>query len=134
MADEGRRPDPLAARWSPVRLAFLALGFGALALGIIGIVVPLLPTTPFLILAAAAFARSSPRLEAWLLAHPRLGPGLRAWRARRAIPRPAKWASALGMGAGYGIFLATSSPPMPLALGVALAFAAISAWIWTRPE
>ncbi len=55
-------------------------------MGVVGIFVPMLPTTPFLLLAAALFARSSPRLYDWLLGHPRLGPYIRAFREERAIP------------------------------------------------
>lgn len=70
---------------------FLAtLGCISLALGIVGIFVPLLPTTPFLLLAAALWVRSSPRLYAWLLAHPRLGEYIRNFREKRAIPLRAK--------------------------------------------
>ena len=70
---------------------FLAtLGCIAFALGIVGIFVPLLPTTPFLLLAAALWVRSSPRLYAWLLAHPRLGVYIRNFREKRAIPLRAK--------------------------------------------
>ena len=68
------------------RIALRALGLAATALGLAGAVLPVVPTTPFLLVAAWAFARSSPRLEAWLRDHPRLGPPLREWEARRAIP------------------------------------------------
>lgn len=122
-----------ARRWTATRLAFLSAGLAALALGLVGIFVPLLPTTPFLILAAAAFARSSPRLEAWLLTHARFGPPLRAWRARGAIPRPAKIASSLGMALGLALFALFAGPgPLPLA-GVALVMILVSGWIWLRP-
>lgn len=79
--------DPPAA-W--LRALWVGAGLLALGTGIVGIVVPLLPTTPFVILAAFCFARSNPRLEAWLLRHPRFGPMIRAWRARRVIPLRAK--------------------------------------------
>lgn len=119
---------------SPARILYFSLGAAALALGIVGAVLPLLPTTPFLILAAFGFSRSSPRLESWLLTHPQFGPGLVAWRTRRAIPRVAKWASTLGMAVGLGVFWAFNAPP-PLALaGVAFSMTLISAWIWSRPD
>lgn len=119
---------------SPARILYFTLGSTALALGIIGAVLPLLPTTPFLILAAFGFSRSSPRLEAWLLGHPVFGPGLVAWRTRRAIPLVAKRASAIGMALGLFIFWWLRAPP-PLALAaVALSMTVISAWIWSRPE
>lgn len=125
---------PVPASWSPVRLVYFALGGTALALGLVGVVVPLLPTTPFLILAAFGFARSSPRLEAWLLAHPRFGPALAAWRSRRAIPPAAKRASALGMALGLGLFWLWRAPALPLLLLVAALMLLVSAWIWTRPD
>ncbi len=62
------------------------LGIVSLALGIAGIFLPLLPTTPFLLLSAWLFVRSSPRLYAWLTNHPRLGPYIRNFRENRAIP------------------------------------------------
>lgn len=73
-----------------VKPLFATLGCVAFVLGIVGIFVPLLPTTPFLLLAAALWVRSSPRLYAWLLAHPRLGPYIRNFREKRAIPLRAK--------------------------------------------
>lgn len=76
---------------SPVaRGLYVAAGLGCVGLGVIGIFLPLLPTTPFLLLAAACFARSSPRFYGWLLGHPRLGPPIRAWREHRRLPARAK--------------------------------------------
>lgn len=68
----------------------LLLGFASLACGLVGIVVPLLPTTPFLLLAAALFFRSSPRAYHWLLHHRYLGPYIRNFRENRSIPLRAK--------------------------------------------
>lgn len=73
-----------------MKTLFVLLGALALALGVVGIFVPLLPTTPFLLLAAALWVRSSPRLYAWLTAHRRLGPYIRQFRENRAIPLRAK--------------------------------------------
>jgi uncharacterized membrane protein YbaN (DUF454 family) len=74
-----------------------------LGLGTLGILLPGLPTTPFLVLAAWAFARSSRRFHAWLTTHPLFGPPIRRWQAHRVIPRTAKafaiTAMALSMGA-----------------------------------
>ncbi|PSG96384.1 hypothetical protein BRD56_11040 [Thermoplasmatales archaeon SW_10_69_26] len=70
-------------------------GVGLLAVGIgfLGVVLPLLPTTPFLLVASACFARSSPRLNEWLHEHDTFGPPLAAWEEHRALPRRAKWAA-----------------------------------------
>jgi uncharacterized protein len=81
-------PSPLRPAWQ--RAVWLVAGALALATGFVGIFLPLLPTTPFVLLAAFCFARGSPRCEAWLLAHPRFGPMIRNWRDHRAIPLRAK--------------------------------------------
>ncbi|MEM8694488.1 MAG: YbaN family protein [Pseudomonadota bacterium] len=73
-----------------MRLLWMIIGLIALGLGMIGAVLPLLPTTPFLLLAAFAFARSSPRLAAWLDRHPQFGPMITNWREHGAISRRAK--------------------------------------------
>jgi uncharacterized membrane protein YbaN (DUF454 family) len=78
--------DPASRTLSPawLRAVWLLGGALALATGVVGIFLPLLPTTPFVLLAAFCFARGSPRWEAWLLAHPRFGPLVRDWRERHA--------------------------------------------------
>lgn len=73
-----------------------AAGLLLVGLAAVGVVVPGLPTTPLLILAAAAFARSSPRLHAWLLANPVFGPLIREWQETRTVPRRTK-VIAIGM-------------------------------------
>jgi uncharacterized membrane protein YbaN (DUF454 family) len=73
-----------------LRLVCLTGGLAALGLGLVGVVLPLLPTTPFLLLAAACFARGSVRLHRWLLTAPLAGPLIRDWRTHRAMPRRAK--------------------------------------------
>lgn len=65
--------------------AWLLAGITAVALGLVGVVLPLLSATPFLLLAAFCFARSSPRLHCWIVEHPRYGPPFRAWQAHGVI-------------------------------------------------
>ena len=68
-----------------MRYFWLTLGCLCVALGMAGVVLPVLPTTPFMLLAAFCFARSSPRLHGWLLAHPTFGPVIQSWQAHGAI-------------------------------------------------
>lgn len=75
------------------RPAFLAFGILSFAVGAVGVVLPLLPTVPFMLLAAFCFARSSPRLERWLLEHEQFGPAIRNWRDSRSISGRAKRAA-----------------------------------------
>ncbi|HEX7852764.1 MAG TPA: YbaN family protein [Sphingobium sp.] len=115
------------------RTAWLVLGLVFVGLGIIGALLPLMPTTIFLILAAGCFTRSSPRLEAWLLGHKRFGPTLVAWRADGAIGPRAKAMACTGIAVGYGLFLWGARPGLWLALGVAAGMGACAAYILSRP-
>jgi uncharacterized membrane protein YbaN (DUF454 family) len=103
------------------------------ALGAIGLVLPLMPGAVFLIAAVACFARSSPRFEAWLLDHPTLGKPLRDWRAAGAIPRSAKIMACVGMTIGFVVFWFSVDPSLPLGAGVAIMFLGCAAYVMSRP-
>ncbi|CAN7380544.1 YbaN family protein [Phenylobacterium sp. LjRoot164] len=116
------------------RALYLVLGLGFTALGIAGAFLPLLPTTVFLILAAACFAKSSPRMEAWILNHKQFGPLVRDWRAHGAIPRKAKVLACTGMALGFAVFFLSVHPGLWLALAVAAALGACAAFVVSRPS
>jgi uncharacterized membrane protein YbaN (DUF454 family) len=117
-------------RW--VRWACLAAGFVALALGLAGIVLPVLPTTPFVLLAAACFARSSVRVHDALLAHRVAGPLIREWQTHRAMPRQAKRVGFALMAVSFGSSILMMDSPwhrlMLAALGAVLAY-----FLWRVP-
>ncbi len=111
---------------------YLAAGLLSLVVGAIGVVLPLLPTVPFVILAAFCFARSNPRLEAMLVDHRHFGPHIARWRERGAISRRGKQAATMGfIASAIGGFLFA---PWPYMLIPALAGVIGGAWIWRRPE
>lgn len=116
------------------RSLYLVLGYVLLGLGVVGAFLPILPTTIFIILAAAAFARSSPKLEARLLEHPQFGPPLRRWRERGAIAPAAKAMALGGMLAGFAVFWFTAKPSLPLAAAVGLVIVACALYVGTRPS
>jgi uncharacterized protein len=115
------------------RLGLLALGWLAVALGGLGIVVPGLPTTGFFVLAAACFARSSPRFERWVLGLPKVGPLVRDHRAGLGMPRRAKVvAIAMMLTACSLSSLALGSP---LLAGVVMGAGLVGTWYvgWRVP-
>ncbi|MCX5577503.1 YbaN family protein [Kaistia terrae] len=116
------------------RAGYVALGFAFVALGIIGAFLPVMPTTVFLILAAWSFGRSSPRLEAWMLNHPKFGGVIRDWREHGAVPRRVKYLACGGMAFGYAVFWLSAHPSWWLGALVALGMLACAIWISTRPE
>jgi uncharacterized membrane protein YbaN (DUF454 family) len=115
------------------RFLYLALAYLCLGLGFIGIFVPGLPTTPFVLVAAWAAARGSARLHRWLHDRPLFGPMVRDWQAHGAVSRRAKWVSTLTMLACSVIFFLTSPRWWMAALGTAI-MACVSVWLWLRPE
>lgn len=117
-----------------MRLIYIILGSAAVLLGVIGIFLPLLPTTPFLLVAAWAFAKSSPRLESWLVTHPRLGRPLRDWRERGAIPARAKVVAVVAMAASLAYVLLAPSIPAYGKIGATLVLACCATFIITRPS
>lgn len=120
-------------RYSVIRLGWRTLAYSCIGLGTAGLVLPLLPTTPFLLIAAWAAPKGSPRLERWLLQHPRLGPALCAWRDQRAIPRRAKrLAVALLLLSWLVLWLGGASSFVLIT--TALLFCCVTTFIWTRPD
>ena len=115
-----------------MRTAFLIGGFVSLVLAAIGVVLPLLPTVPFVILAAFCFARSSPALERRLVEHPRFGPHIQAWRERRAISRRGKVAASFAFALSAILGLALLDPPW--AFVPALAALIGGSWVLSRPS
>lgn len=124
------RPRPHDNRW--VRLACLMAGFTALALGLIGVVLPVLPTTPFVLLAAACFARGSSHVHDWLLNQRTAGPLIREWQRYRAMPRKAKRVAYLLMAVSFGtsILIMTSAWHRALLAAVGLI---LLVFLWRVP-
>jgi uncharacterized membrane protein YbaN (DUF454 family) len=114
------------------RIGWLLIGLVALGLGAIGIALPLLPTTPFVLLAAFAFAQSSAKLHQWLLDHNVFGPLIDNWHRYGAISRRAKVVSVVSMIAVLVISLAMAAPAVVIWLQV-LVLGAAALFILTRP-
>ncbi len=116
-----------------ITAAWRTLASLALALGTAGVVVPGLPTVPFLLVAAWAGGRGWPQLEARLLAHPVHGPTIRSWRQHRAVPRKAKWLATALILSSIAMIVVAPVPDflrwtLPPVLG------GISIWLWSRPD
>ncbi|MGM1051084.1 MAG: YbaN family protein [Pseudomonadota bacterium] len=115
------------------RIAWIGLAYGCVGLGTVGLVVPLLPTTPFLLVAAWAAPKGSPQLARWLHEHPRLGPTLIAWREERAVPRRAKRLALMLLLISWLMLWLGGASPLALALTAAL-FIGVAAFLLTRPD
>jgi uncharacterized protein len=127
-----RPPSPAVPR-SRFRWAWWLLAYLSLGLGIVGIVVPGLPTVPFVLLSAFAAARGSARLHAWLLAHRRFGPMIRDWRDGGRVSRRSKWLASGTMLLCAGILFLTAPRWWMAAIGSAI-MAVVATWLWLRPE
>ena len=115
------------------RPVWVAAGSVALALGVIGIALPILPTTPFLLLAGLCYGKGSPRLRLWLETHHRFGPPILAWERSGAIARPHKRLAVTMMAAAFLLSLAMGLPAYALALQAACLIGA-GTFVWTRPD
>lgn len=115
------------------QIAWCALAYLCIGLGIAGIVLPLVPTTPFLLLALWAATKGSPRMAHWLYHHPRMGPYLHAWHEQRAIPKRAK-IIALGLLTSTWLILLASGAHHFLLVGMATFFIGAASFIVTRPN
>lgn len=109
------------------------LAIVSLLVGLIGLALPIVPTVPFLILAAWAGSKAWPSLERWLLSQRTFGPHIRNWRERGTVPRRAKvLASGMMLVSACGLQL--SPVPLWLKVVVPLTMLAVAIWLWLRPE
>lgn len=116
-----------------MRVIWAGLGLICIALGMLGVILPLLPTVPFILLAAFFFARSSERLHAWLIEHRLFGPMIEDWTARGAISPMGKRAATVSIALVFGISLILGLRPMILIIQ-AITLGAVLTFIWTRPR
>lgn len=114
-----------------MRIIWLILGLASLAMGGLGAALPLLPTTPFVLLAAFCFGKSSPALHGWLLRNRTFGKAIRDWRANRAISRKGKKASVLAMAVSLVVSLVLAVEPVVLVLQ-ALVLSGAATYVLTR--
>ena len=118
----------------PIRLIFAGLGVLFMALGVLGIFLPVLPTTPFLLLAAACFARSSRRIHRWLLRHPTFGPIIDEWHTYRSMPYRAKRTALLLIALSFGISIAFFVPGWQAKLAMGIGGLLLGFWIGRIPS
>ena len=125
------KPSRQQRRWH--RPLYLAAGWTCTGLGIVGVILPMMPGTIFLIAAAWCFSRSSPRFETWLVSHPKLGPQVLRWRRTGAIARETKYVACGSMALSFVLLAATDAPPIALWLSGAGLIAA-GTYVASRPE
>lgn len=118
----------------PMKILYISLGWVAVALGFIGIFLPLLPTTPFLILAAYFFSKGSTRLHQWLLGQPHLGPIIKDWEAYGMIPLKAKIVSTIAIVALFSFTLIKVQVVLWIKAIVAATGVGVLTFIWSRPH
>ena len=119
-------------KYSPLRIVWLCIGFLCLGLGTIGIFVPLLPTTIFILIAAFAFARSSDRLHKWIMSHRLFGPIVHNWQKHGAVGRKGKLFSTLSMIVVVMISCIAGVPLWVLCLQIFI-LACVATFLLTRP-
>jgi len=115
------------------RYIYLILGWIAVVLGLIGVLLPVLPTTPFMILAAFLFTKGSPKARAWLIDHAHFGPHIQNWEASGAIAPRAKRAAVLAMSGVLLVSLVLGLPWWVIAVQ-AVCMGGAAAFILTRPD
>lgn len=112
--------------WRSLVVLFVILGF-------IGAILPGMPTTVFLILAAWAASKGWPQMDDWLLNHPKYGPTLRDWRAHGTVPRKAKWLASIMMLIS-GIIMLFTTAPLVVKAFTNITMLIVAIWLWRRPE
>ena len=116
-----------------LRPGYLVLAYVALAVGIAGIILPLLPATPFLLIAVWAGSRGSQRVHDWIFEQPRFARLINDWREQGAIPLNAKWLATAMMITSF-LTLIWSGANAWLLLGMGIFFGCVGGFLWTRPN
>ncbi len=114
------------------RWPFTVIAYACAGLALVGVVMPVMPTVPFLLVAAWAGARGSSRLHVWLESHPQLGPPLRAWREEGAVPARAKLLAVITLLLSWGLLVWHTEAPW-VAVGAGLFFTVVAVFLLTRP-
>lgn len=112
--------------WRSLVVLFVILGF-------IGAILPGMPTTVFLILAAWAASKGWPQVDDWLMNHPKHGATLRAWREKGTVPRKAKWIASMMMLIS-GVIMLFTTAPFAVKVFTDLTMLIVAIWLWLRPE
>ena len=116
-----------------MRFFWISAGLIALAVGVAGIVLPLVPTVPLVLLASFCFAKSSTRLHGWLISHKIFGPMILDWNRSGAVSRKAKQAATISIIAIIGISVAVSVPQHVIIIQI-VTLTCVLLFIWTRPN
>lgn len=117
----------------PLRVVLFIGGWVSLTLGCIGIFLPLLPTTPFILLSAFCFSRSSERLHQWLTTHPQMGPLIRDWQQFGSISKTAKTKATVLLISMFALTFAIVNVGLVVKGIIALIGISVLSFIWTRP-
>jgi len=128
-----RGPNPIGKANNVPKWLLITVGWLAVGLAALGAVLPLLPTTPFLLVATWAFARSSPRFRDWLINHAVFGPLIRDWQEYGAIPLRAKLLAALMITASAVWLIFWSGLPLVATVALSILLFAVASFILTRP-
>jgi uncharacterized membrane protein YbaN (DUF454 family) len=115
------------------KILWLLLAYATLAIGLIGAVLPILPTTPFLLIAVWAGSHASSRFKWWLLRHKHFGPGLRNWYRDKAIARPAKLLAVTVIVVSWLVIILSGSPSRVVAF-TGLLFIGCISFLLSRPN
>ncbi len=118
---------------SPGKTGFRVLAYLSVGIAAVGVVLPLLPTTPFILLAAFFASKGSPAFASWLEGHPSFGPAIRDWRRNRVIPVKAKVLACSMMALSWGILVALGTAGMVLAVS-GIFLAGVAGYLLTRPS
>ncbi|NRB39704.1 MAG: YbaN family protein [Pseudomonadales bacterium] len=132
---QSRTESPLLLTYMTlIKALFILLGFISFALGFIGIFLPLLPTTPFILLAAFFFSKSSERFYGWLINIPTFGPMIMQWNEYGCVSQKGKIASAVAMTAVIVYFWIFREMAIPIKLAVTCIMLTVMAYVLSRPK